>query len=162
MINGVQTFAEAMIAQGTPALIVNTGSKQGITTPPGNPAYNVSKAGVKALTEALQHELRKHRGLPGDGAPAGPRLHLHGPDPRARGREAAGRLDRRPRWPTSAGRDRGRRLLHPVPRQRRHPRHGQQADGLGDGRPDRETARRCRAGHPHYAEAFTAFMAQED
>ena len=36
----------------------NTGSKQGITTPPGDPAYNVSKAGVKAFTEALQHELR--------------------------------------------------------------------------------------------------------
>src|SRR5215210_6901295 len=29
-----------------------------ITTPPGDPAYNVSKAGVKAFTEALQHELR--------------------------------------------------------------------------------------------------------
>src|SRR5207253_11025039 len=28
------------------------------TGPPGNPAYNVSKAGVKAQTEALQHELR--------------------------------------------------------------------------------------------------------
>jgi hypothetical protein len=41
-----------------PGLIINTGSKQGITTPPGDPAYNVSKAGVKAFTEALQHELR--------------------------------------------------------------------------------------------------------
>ena len=29
---------------------------------PGNPAYNVSKAGVKALTEALQHELRNIEG----------------------------------------------------------------------------------------------------
>jgi len=47
-----------MIAAGRPALIVNTGSKQGITTPPGDPAYNISKAGVKAFTEALQHELR--------------------------------------------------------------------------------------------------------
>jgi short-subunit dehydrogenase len=43
-------------------LIVNTGSKQGITTPPGDPAYNVSKAGVKAFTEALQHELRNIEG----------------------------------------------------------------------------------------------------
>ena len=58
IINGVQAFTQAMINQGTPGVIVNTGSKQGITTPPGNPAYNVSKAGVKALTEALQHELR--------------------------------------------------------------------------------------------------------
>jgi NAD(P)-dependent dehydrogenase (short-subunit alcohol dehydrogenase family) len=39
-------------------VIVNTGSKQGITTPPGNPAYNVAKAGVKAFTEALAYELR--------------------------------------------------------------------------------------------------------
>jgi NAD(P)-dependent dehydrogenase (short-subunit alcohol dehydrogenase family) len=58
VINGVQAFTGAMLEQGTPGLIINTGSKQGITTPPGNPAYNVSKAGVKALTEALQHELR--------------------------------------------------------------------------------------------------------
>ena len=47
-----------MVARGRPGLIINTGSKQGITTPPGDPAYNVSKAGVKAFTEALQHELR--------------------------------------------------------------------------------------------------------
>ena len=38
--------------------IVNTGSKQGITCPPGNTAYNVTKAGVKVVTEALAHELR--------------------------------------------------------------------------------------------------------
>ncbi|ACP26281.1 putative oxidoreductase [Sinorhizobium fredii NGR234] len=58
VINGARIFAPAMIAHGEPALIINTGSKQGITTPPGDPAYNVSKAGVKVFTEALQHELR--------------------------------------------------------------------------------------------------------
>ena len=58
VINGSRIFAPQMIAQGTPGLIINTGSKQGITTPPGNPAYNISKAGVKVFTEALQHELR--------------------------------------------------------------------------------------------------------
>jgi NAD(P)-dependent dehydrogenase (short-subunit alcohol dehydrogenase family) len=58
IINGTQVFAPGMIARGRPGLIINTGSKQGITTPPGDPAYNVSKAGVKAFTEALQHELR--------------------------------------------------------------------------------------------------------
>jgi NAD(P)-dependent dehydrogenase (short-subunit alcohol dehydrogenase family) len=58
IIHGTQAFAPHMIERGRPGLIINTGSKQGITTPPGNPAYNVSKAGVKALTEALQHELR--------------------------------------------------------------------------------------------------------
>ena len=56
-INGVQAFLPAMRDAGQPAAIVNTGSKQGITTPPGNTAYNVSKAGLKALTEALAHDL---------------------------------------------------------------------------------------------------------
>jgi hypothetical protein len=62
IIHGTQMFAPHMIERGRPGLIINTGSKQGITTPPGNPAYNVSKAGVKALTEALQHELRNTEG----------------------------------------------------------------------------------------------------
>ncbi len=62
VINGVQIFTEAMLAQGTPGAIVNTGSKQGITCPPGNTAYNVSKAGVKVLTEALAHSLRNTDG----------------------------------------------------------------------------------------------------
>jgi NAD(P)-dependent dehydrogenase (short-subunit alcohol dehydrogenase family) len=62
VINGVQTFVPAMIDQKTPGAIVNTGSKQGITCPPGDTAYNVSKAGVKVLTEALAHQLRDVEG----------------------------------------------------------------------------------------------------
>jgi NAD(P)-dependent dehydrogenase (short-subunit alcohol dehydrogenase family) len=62
VIHGSQVFAPGMIERGRPGLIINTGSKQGITTPPGDPAYNVSKAGVKAFTEALQHELRNKAG----------------------------------------------------------------------------------------------------
>jgi NAD(P)-dependent dehydrogenase (short-subunit alcohol dehydrogenase family) len=62
VINGVQTFAEPMLAQRTACAIVNTGSKQGITCPPGDAAYNVSKAGVKVLTEALAHSLRNEEG----------------------------------------------------------------------------------------------------
>lgn len=62
IINGVQVFAPPMIEQNTVGLIINTGSKQGITTPPGNPAYNVSKAGIKSFTEALQHDLRNTEG----------------------------------------------------------------------------------------------------
>ena len=62
VINGVHSFTPIMIEQNTPGLIINTASKQGITTPPGNPAYNVSKAGVKAVTEALQHQLRNTEG----------------------------------------------------------------------------------------------------
>ncbi len=62
VIHGVQVFAPRMIAQGRPAAIVNTGSKQGITTPPGDAAYNVSKAGVKVVTEQLAHGLRNVEG----------------------------------------------------------------------------------------------------
>ena len=62
VINGVQTFAPAMLAQKTPGAIINTGSKQGITCPPGDTAYNVSKAGVKVMTEALAHSLRNEPG----------------------------------------------------------------------------------------------------
>jgi NAD(P)-dependent dehydrogenase (short-subunit alcohol dehydrogenase family) len=62
VINGVHAFAGAMIDEGRPAVIVNTGSKQGITAPPGDTAYNVSKAAIKTLTEGLQHTLRNTPG----------------------------------------------------------------------------------------------------
>lgn len=58
VINGVQAFAPTLLAQGEQAFIVNTGSKQGITTPPGNAAYNVSKSAVKTFTEQTAHALR--------------------------------------------------------------------------------------------------------
>ena len=61
-VHGVQAFGERMLAQKTPAIIVNTGSKQGITTPPGNLAYNVSKAALKTYTEGLAHALRNEPG----------------------------------------------------------------------------------------------------
>ena len=64
VLNGVQAFAQTMIDAGKPAAIVNTGSKQGITCPPGDTAYNVSKAGIKVLTEGLQHTLRNIAGCP--------------------------------------------------------------------------------------------------
>ncbi|MDZ7602579.1 MAG: SDR family NAD(P)-dependent oxidoreductase [Hoeflea sp.] len=62
VIHGTRVFGPGMVAHGKPAMIINTGSKQGITTPPGDPAYNVAKAGVKAFTEALAHELRNTEG----------------------------------------------------------------------------------------------------
>ncbi len=62
VLNGIQSFAPAMLDDDAPGLIINTGSKQGITQPPGNTAYNVSKAGVKALTEGLAHSLRERTG----------------------------------------------------------------------------------------------------
>jgi NAD(P)-dependent dehydrogenase (short-subunit alcohol dehydrogenase family) len=60
--HGLQAFVPIMTEDSAPRLIINTGSKQGITTPPGNAAYNVSKAAVKALTEALAYELRQKPG----------------------------------------------------------------------------------------------------
>ena len=84
VLHGVQSFVPAMAESGAPGLVINTGSKQGITTPPGDTAYNVSKAGVKVLTEGLAHTLRNRPGcaveahllIPGftwTGLTAGPR-----------------------------------------------------------------------------------------
>ncbi|WP_444921779.1 SDR family NAD(P)-dependent oxidoreductase [Microbulbifer sp. CnH-101-G] len=61
-IHCIHVFAPEMLNQSSPSIIVTTGSKQGITTPPGNPAYNVSKAAVKVVTEALQHAIRNSVG----------------------------------------------------------------------------------------------------
>jgi NAD(P)-dependent dehydrogenase (short-subunit alcohol dehydrogenase family) len=58
-ILGTQRFVPAMVESDAPGLVINTGSKQGITQPPGDTAYNVSKSGVKAFTEGLAHTLRE-------------------------------------------------------------------------------------------------------
>lgn len=58
VIHGVKCFLPAMAESGKPGVIVNVGSKQGITNPPGHPVYNLSKAAVKSYTESLAHELR--------------------------------------------------------------------------------------------------------
>ncbi|MEM9254708.1 MAG: SDR family NAD(P)-dependent oxidoreductase [Pseudomonadota bacterium] len=58
VVNGLQTFIPPMLAQASPGLVVNTGSKQGITNPPGDAAYNASKAAIKSLTEQLAHSFR--------------------------------------------------------------------------------------------------------
>ena len=63
VIEGVRAFVPGMIARGTPAAVVNVGSKQGITNPPGNPVYNLTKAAVKSYTESLQHALRNTPGV---------------------------------------------------------------------------------------------------
>ena len=62
IVYGTQVFVPRMIERGRLGLVINTGSKQGITTPPGDPAYNVSKSAVKTFTEALAHELRNTEG----------------------------------------------------------------------------------------------------
>lgn len=55
---GLATFIPLLRSSTEPKSIVFTGSKQGITNPPGNPAYNASKAAVKSLAESLSYELR--------------------------------------------------------------------------------------------------------
>jgi NAD(P)-dependent dehydrogenase (short-subunit alcohol dehydrogenase family) len=57
VVHGVHAFTPALIDQAAPSAIVNTGSKQGITNPPGGAAYNVSKSGLKTLTEQLAFSL---------------------------------------------------------------------------------------------------------
>ena len=62
IVNGVQAFLPAMLAADRPGAIVNTGSKQGLTNPPGNPAYNTSKAAVNAYSQNLARDLRERPG----------------------------------------------------------------------------------------------------
>ena len=145
VINGVQTFAPAMIAQGTPAAIVNTGSKQGITCPPGDTAYNVSKAGVKVLTEGLQHALRNTAGCKVNAHLLVPGWTHTGADREAEG-EAGWRLVARPGH-RHAGRGDGEgRLLHHLPGQRGDPARSTTSAWHGPWATSSRTARRCRAG----------------
>jgi NAD(P)-dependent dehydrogenase (short-subunit alcohol dehydrogenase family) len=58
VVHGVQAFLPSMLASDKPGLVINTGSKQGITSPPGNYAYNLSKAALRNYTESLAHALR--------------------------------------------------------------------------------------------------------
>ncbi|KAI0428198.1 hypothetical protein F5Y09DRAFT_8324 [Xylaria sp. FL1042] len=60
VINGITSLLPLIKTHATPAApaaVVITGSKQGITNPPGNPAYNASKAAVKTLAEQLSFDL---------------------------------------------------------------------------------------------------------
>ena len=61
VINGCISFIPKMKLSNEYGIIVNTGSKQGITMPPGNLVYNVSKSAVKTYTEGLEYELNKQR-----------------------------------------------------------------------------------------------------
>ncbi|KAK4545824.1 hypothetical protein LTR36_002388 [Oleoguttula mirabilis] len=60
VINGINTFFPHFADNhASQKAIIVTGSKQGITNPPGNPAYNASKSAVKTLTEHLSFDLAK-------------------------------------------------------------------------------------------------------
>lgn len=69
VVNGLATFlpllqesAKSSKKPGDFGVII-TGSKQGITNPPGagNPAYNMSKSAIKTLAEHLAHDLRTEK-----------------------------------------------------------------------------------------------------
>ena len=66
VVNGLNAYVPGLMegagkndgkGEGGKAIVV-TGSKQGITNPPGNAAYNASKAAVKTLTEHLSFDLK--------------------------------------------------------------------------------------------------------
>src|SRR5690554_49520 len=61
-VNGVQAFLPDILTAGRQGVIINTGSKQGLTNPPGNPAYNTSKAAVNAYSQNLARDLREREG----------------------------------------------------------------------------------------------------
>ena len=62
VIHGLNTLLPLVTSHSTashPSSVIITGSKQGITNPPGNAAYNASKAAVKTLAEHLSFDLSK-------------------------------------------------------------------------------------------------------
>ena len=59
VVNGCHAFMPSMIENASPSAVINTGSKQGITKPPGNFGYNISKSSVIAYTESIAHSLRQ-------------------------------------------------------------------------------------------------------
>jgi NAD(P)-dependent dehydrogenase (short-subunit alcohol dehydrogenase family) len=65
VIHGVQSFLPLLLDRGLPSHIVNTASIAGLVPSPTIGPYNVCKAGVVALSETLDMELREA------GAPVG-------------------------------------------------------------------------------------------
>ena len=57
VVNGIRAFLPRMIAQDTPAHIVNTSSVAGLAVGGNSALYTVSKFGVVALSESLYFEL---------------------------------------------------------------------------------------------------------
>ena len=58
VVYGTQAFLPDMLASDEPGLIINCGSKQGITNPPGHPIYNITKSALKTYTEGLEYDIR--------------------------------------------------------------------------------------------------------
>lgn len=63
VVHGLRAFIPRMLEGGQPGHVVNTASTAGLAAFPQIGSYNVSKAGVVALSETLWHELH-HLGAP--------------------------------------------------------------------------------------------------
>lgn len=66
VVNGLSVFLPVVTASADESrAIIITGSKQGITNPPGakNPAYNASKSAVKSIAEQLNHDLLPNKNI---------------------------------------------------------------------------------------------------
>ncbi|PYI09839.1 short chain dehydrogenase/reductase [Aspergillus sclerotiicarbonarius CBS 121057] len=59
--NGLAAFLDSVTGSNKtqPRAVILTGSKQGITNPPGDPAYNASKSAVKTIAEQLSLDLHQ-------------------------------------------------------------------------------------------------------
>lgn len=62
VVNLCNVFIPSMLKHREEGVVVNTASKQGITRPPGNYAYNLSKTAVVAYTEAISHAFINEEG----------------------------------------------------------------------------------------------------
>lgn len=60
VVYGVRCLLPVMELSGETGVIVNVGSKQGITNPPGHPIYNITKSALKSYTETLEHHLQSN------------------------------------------------------------------------------------------------------
>ena len=58
IVNGIETFLPIIQKTQEKTCIINVGSKQGITNPPGHPIYNISKSALKTYSEQLAHRFR--------------------------------------------------------------------------------------------------------
>jgi len=57
VVHGIRSFVPRLLAQGTPAHVVNTSSMMGLLAAPGLGAYSATKHAVVAISEALRMDL---------------------------------------------------------------------------------------------------------
>ncbi len=67
VVEATRLLLPSMLESTGRGLIINAGSKQGITNPPGHPIYNITKSTLKTYTEALEHDLRNREENTGPG-----------------------------------------------------------------------------------------------